>query len=121
MTSSLQNDHCPMAFTGEQLNKQEQRRAKDEGDDDDDDYIIVDQQKLTDQVTTMNNENEIEDEYDQDDEQFTSTRLLDNGQHDGMLSDESQYSDDIRFVFLFLSVCLKSMLRKIFEYKTQGK
>ncbi|CAF1116758.1 unnamed protein product [Rotaria sordida] len=108
MTSSIQDNHCPMTFTGEQLNKQEKKRTNeqqeedddnDDDDDDDDDYFIVDQQKTIDQLTMMNNENEIEndEEYDHDNEHFESTRLYDNGQHDGNLSDESQYSDDLKY------------------------
>ncbi|CAF5076017.1 unnamed protein product, partial [Rotaria magnacalcarata] len=103
MTSSMQDNHCPMTFTGEQLNKQETKRTngqdgeEEEDDYDDDDYFIVDQQKAIDQLTMMNNESEteVEEEYDHDDEHFESTRLFDTGQHDGMLSDESQYSDDL--------------------------
>ncbi|CAF3672862.1 unnamed protein product [Rotaria sordida] len=107
MTSSIQDNHCPMTFTGEQLNKQEKKRTNEQqeedddndDDDDDDDYFIVDQQKTIDQLTMMNNENEIEndEEYDHDNEHFESTRLYDNGQHDGNLSDESQYSDDLKY------------------------
>ncbi|CAM4769790.1 unnamed protein product [Rotaria magnacalcarata] len=105
MTSSMQDNHCPMTFTGEQLNKQETKRTngqdgeEEEDDYDDDDYFIVDQQKAIDQLTMMNNESEteVEEEYDHDDEHFESTRLFDTGQHDGMLSDESQYSDDLRY------------------------
>ncbi|CAF4935046.1 unnamed protein product, partial [Rotaria socialis] len=94
MTSSMQDNHCPMTFTGEQLNKQETKRTNEqEGDeeddyDDDDDYFIVDQQKAIDQLAMMNNESEteVEEEYDHEDEHFESTRLFDTGQHDGMLS-----------------------------------
>ncbi|CAF0803049.1 unnamed protein product [Rotaria sp. Silwood1] len=110
MTSSMQDDHCPMTFTGEQQNKHGKKRTneqeeeeEDDEDEDEDDYFIVYQQKTVDQLTMMNSENEIEIEeeeeegYDHDDEHFESTKLVDNGQHDGILSDESQYSDDLRY------------------------
>lgn len=107
MTSSVQANHCLMTFTGEQLNKQDTNRTNEQRDeeddyDDDDDYFIVDQQKPVDQFVMMNNESEIAVEDNQecnnDDEHFESTRLYDNGEHDGMLSDESQFSDDLRSV-----------------------
>jgi hypothetical protein len=51
----------------------------------------------------MNNESivEIEEEYDHDDEYFESTRLFDNEQLNGNLSDQSQDSDDLRLIFYF--------------------
>jgi hypothetical protein len=85
-----------MTYIGKQLNEHEQKRINQ--DDDDEYYIIVDQQNSIDQLTMMNNENEIDNE-DDDDEYIESTRLFDNGQHDGIHSDESQYSDDLRLVF----------------------
>jgi hypothetical protein len=83
MTSSI-------PFTVKQLNKSEEKKINE--DDDDEYYIIVDQQKSIDHLTMMNNENEFDDDDD-------ATRLFDNGQHDGIHSDESQYSDDFRLVF----------------------
>ncbi len=85
MTSSI-------PFAGQQSDQQKHKRTNQ---DDEEYYIIVDQQKSAEQLTMMNNENEIDD----DDEYIESTRLFDNGQHDGILSDESQYSDDLRLVF----------------------
>jgi len=100
----MQYNHCPLTFTGDQLNKQEKERTDEQDDDhdDDDDYIIIDPQKSFQHLTIMNNENEME--YDHDDEHFESTRLFDNGQHDGNLSDESQYSDDLRLVIRYINL-----------------
>ena len=101
----MQYNNCPMTFTGDQLNKQEKKRTdEDDDDDDDDDYIIIDPQKSFEHLTMMNNESEVEiEEYDHDDEHFESTRLFDNGQHDGIPSDESEYSDDLRLVIHLIS------------------
>jgi hypothetical protein len=107
ITSTMQYNPYPMIFLGEQLNKQERTSTSEDDDDDnddDDDYIIVDQQKPIVQLTMMNNESkvEIEEIYDDDDEYFESTRLFDNEQLNGNLSDQSQYSDDLRLIFYFL-------------------
>lgn len=80
MTSSLPS-------TGKQLNKQKEKKTN-EGDYDDEYYIIVNHRKSLQQLTMIN-------QIDFDDD-IESTRLYDNGQHDGMHSDESQYSDDLR-------------------------
>jgi hypothetical protein len=118
MTSSMQYNHCPMTFTDEQLDQQEKKRTDeddDDDDDDDDDYIIIDPQKSIEHLTMMNNENEfeIEEEYDHDDEHFESTRLFDNGQHDGIPSDESQYSDDLRLVLTSYEILTCKTLGKL--------
>lgn len=87
MTSSI---HIP----DQQLNKHEEKRTNQDDDDDEEYYIIGNQQKTFDQLTIMNPSNDIND----DDE---ATKLYDNGQHDGIQSDESQNSDDLRFVFQY--------------------
>lgn len=86
MTSSVH-------IVDQQLNKHEEKRTNQDNDDDDDEeyYIMPDQQKSIDQLTIMNHQHDIEDD--------DATKLYDNGQHDGIQSDESQNSDDLRFVF----------------------
>jgi hypothetical protein len=88
MTSSLPS-------TGKQSNKQEEKKTNEEEEEDDDDeyYIIVNHRKSLQQLT-MDNSIDFDDDIE-------STRLYDNGQHDGIHSDESQCSDDLRFVFFF--------------------
>ena len=77
-----------------QLNQQEEEKQTNADDDDSEEYdIIVNKQNSLQRLTMIN---------DNDDEEFLdSTKLYDNGQHDGIHSDESQYSDDFRLVFLF--------------------
>ncbi len=87
MTSSITS-------IGKQSNKQEEKKTNEVDDDDDEYYIIVNHYKSLEQLTMIN-------EIDFDDDDIESTRLYDNGQHDGMYSDESQYSDDFRLVFFF--------------------
>ena len=110
VTSSTQHDHCSIAFNNEQINKQEKKRANeddgndddnDDGDDDNNDNYIVVQQRSMEQLTMINSENEIKtEEYDFDDKHFESIKLFDNGQHEGMLSDDSEYlSENLRLVF----------------------
>ena len=91
LTSSMQHDQCPLPFTGEQVDKQDTNKQPT-----DDDHCI----RLE---TTMNETSEFSayerDAADDDNEEyFQSTRLLDQGEHDGMFSDLSQDSDDFRFV-----------------------
>lgn len=92
LTSSMQDDQCPLPFTGEQVDKQDHNKQRTDAD-----HCI----RLE---TTMNETSEFSaherDAADDDDneEYFQSTRLLDQGEHDGMFSDLSQDSDDFRFV-----------------------
>jgi hypothetical protein len=95
MTSSAQYDHCPMTFTGEQQNKQETKRTND-----DHDYILVHQQKAIAQLTTMNNRSDTG-LRDDDEEYVQSTRIFDNEEYEGILSDHSESSDDFRLVDFF--------------------
>ena len=92
MSSSVPREQCTATFTGEQLNQHDERHR------DDDDYIIVDQERAREQLTMISNERDfsVQEEYDNDDEHMESTRLFDHGEHDGMLSDQSQSSDDLR-------------------------
>jgi hypothetical protein len=96
MTSSVPREQCTATFTGEQLNQHDEQRRAHRGDDDD--YIIVDQERALDQLTMITNERDfsLQEEYDNDDEHMESTRLFDHGEHDGMLSDQSASSDDLR-------------------------
>ena len=101
MSSSLPRKQCTASFADEQLNQHdEQLRAHRGGDGgrDDDDYIIVDQERARQQLTMITNERDfsLQEEYDNDDEHMESTRLFDHGEHDGMLSDQSQSSDELR-------------------------
>ncbi len=105
-------------FTGKQLNKQKEKKRTSQDDDDDEEeeeeeeeyYIIVDQQKSIDQLAMMNKNNEIDDDDD-------ATKLYDNGQHDGIYSDESQYSDDFRLV-RYQKI---KVIQNILTCKTHGK
>ena len=91
LTSSMQHDQCPLPFTGEQVDKHDNNKQPTDAD-----HCI----RLE---TTMNETSEFSaherDAADDDNEEyFQSTRLLDQGEHDGMFSDLSQDSDDFRFV-----------------------
>ncbi len=85
MTSSMQQDHCRRISTDEQLNQQEKRTNHN------DDYIEVNQQAIVHSIK-MNNDIRMVIQQENDDV---------DGDDGGHYSDESNFSDDLRLVFLF--------------------
>ena len=89
LTSSVQNDQCPLPSTGEQVDKQDNNKQRT------DDHHCIRVNRTMNETSEFSAQGR---ETDDEEEQFQSTRLFDQGEHDGMFSDSSENSDQFRFV-----------------------